>query len=291
MTIHFKGWDHIDGSIVSGQQAEIAYTKVMKRANKMERAGKGRKVLLGKIALYGSIAAACMFFGVFIGKTLFSPDIEGARQCEIIADNGQKSEVILPDGSHVKLNSATRISWSDSFGRSDRNIELNGEAFFEVAKNKDLPFVVKTSSGISVEALGTKFNVRSYDNENETVTLVEGKVLAKSGNVGAILHPHQSISCERATGTFGKVKYTDPDSEIPWMSGSVEFNDTPLGSVAIQLERMYNMTAVFENESIRNFRYTGVVSNASLNALLDIISETSPISYKIKDNQIVFSKK
>lgn len=291
MTLHFKGWDQIDGSIVSGKQADIAYTKVMKRAKDMERAGKWYNGVFGKVALYGSIAAACMILGIFTGKTVLSTDNEGASQCTIIADNGQKSEAILPDGSRVKLNSATRISWSDNFGKSDRNIELNGEAFFEVAKNKDLPFIVKTSSGISVEALGTKFNVRSYDNENETVTLVEGKVLAKSGNVEAILHPHQSISCERATGTFGKVKYTDLNSEIPWMSGMVEFNDTPLWSIAIQIERMYNMAVSFENESIRNFRYTGIISNASLPTLLDIMSETSPVSYKIKENQIIFSKK
>ncbi|MGN1220211.1 MAG: FecR family protein [Candidatus Cryptobacteroides sp.] len=289
MTIHFKGWDNVDGSRISAKQTEKAFGKVMNRAALMEESGKKRHSILFKMVVCSSAAAAILILGIFLGKGtgIYTHNL---GQCEIISANGQKSDVILPDGSRIKLNSATRIAYSKGFGISDRNIELVGEAFFEVAKNEKLPFIVKTS-GMSVEALGTKFNVRSYDNEDQAVTLIEGKVLAKSGNTGAILHPNQSITCECGTGRLGKPQPTDPNLGIPWINGCIEFKGDNLSSVATTIERMYDMHVVFEDESIRDFRYTGVVSNASLNTLLDIISETSPIAYNLTGSTISFYRK
>lgn len=288
MTIHFNGWDRIDGSRINSKQTEKAFGKVMKRAALMEDAGKRRHGILFRAITYSTATAAILFLGVFVGTRIGKPADIG--QCEIIAANGQKSEVVLPDGSRIKLNSATKVAYSGGFGITDRNIELQGEAFFEVAKNEKLPFVVKTSS-LSVEALGTKFNVRSYNNEDETVTLVEGKVLAKAGNTGAVLHPKQCITCSHTTGQLGSPRAIDPNIGIPWLNGHIVFKGDNLSSVASTLERMYNVNVVFADDSIRNFRYTGVVSNASLNTLLDIISETSPIAYEMNGNMLIFHRK
>ena len=180
MNVPFKDWDSIDGSSVDEKEIRQAWRETMRRAKAMERASltsTARHRAL-RFAAGFCAAAAIASVGVFIGHKASGvrPDM---RQCEVIAGSLQKSEVSLPDGSKVWLNSDSRIAYSMTFGTADRTITLHGEAYFDVAKNEQIPFIVN-SSGLSVKALGTKFNIRSFEDEDVTVTLMEGKVLASA---------------------------------------------------------------------------------------------------------------
>lgn len=286
MKNHFAGWDAIDGSSVTKEEIDIAFAMTKSRAARMESAGRrGRR--LWRVMAAVSAAAVIAAFGVFAGMRVSLKNVDSGR-FEIAADCGQRSEVLLPDGSRIRLNSASRVSYSAGYGKTDRNIFLDGEAFFEVAKNAELPFVVSTGN-ISVKALGTKFNVRSYKEGNETVTLVEGKVLTTAGGAEAVLHPHQCVSYDKVSGKLGQPRPTGLSSDVPWLCNEVAFDDDSLAAVAAEMERLYNVRVEFEDEEIRGFRYTGVIPNSSLNAILGIITEASPVSWTIDGNVVTLS--
>lgn len=287
MKYKFIGWDAIDGSSVTQEEIDRSFRGTMRRAARMEAAsGRRGKRLLRVVAAVSAVAAA-VALGVFAGMRLSAPEAVPG-QFEIVADCGQRSDVLLPDGSRIRLNSASHVSYSTEYGKTNRDISLEGEAFFEVAKNAGLPFVVSTGN-ISVEALGTKFNVRSYEEGDETVTLVEGKVLTTAGEAEAVLLPHQSVSYDRASGVLGRPRPTGSSSEVPWLSNEVAFNDDSLTAVAAEMERLYNVRVVFEDEEIRNFRYTGVIPNTSLKTILGLITETSPVSWTMEGNVVKLS--
>lgn len=287
MKYKFIGWDAIDGSSVTREEIDEAFARTKKRAAQMEKDSLRRGKRLWRVAAAVCAVAAAVALGVFAGMRISAPEA-APGQFEIVADCGQRSDVLLPDGSRIRLNSASRVSYSTEYGKTNRDISLDGEAFFEVAKNADLPFVVSTGN-ISVEALGTKFNVRSYGDGDETVTLVEGKVLTTAGESEAVLLPHQSVSFDRASGTLGQPRPTGTSSEVPWLCNEVAFNDDSLTEVAAELARLYGVRVVLADEGIRDFRYTGVVPNHSLRTILDIITETSPVSWTMEGNVVKLS--
>jgi len=159
----------------------------------------------------------------------------------------------------------------------------------EVAKNAELPFIVSTGN-ISVEALGTKFNVRSYEDGDETVTLVDGKVLTTAGTSEAVLYPHHSISYNRSLGALGQPQPTEIGSEVPWLRNEVAFNGSSLTAVATEMERLFNVRVILTDESIKTLRYTGVIPNTSLKAMLNLITETSPVCWTIDGNVVKLSR-
>ncbi|NJK96145.1 MAG: FecR domain-containing protein [Bacteroidales bacterium] len=148
------------------------------------------------------VAAAAAILAIAVLSALLIMQKSGNNQgpdqyVEMIAPLGSRSIVMLPDGTKVWLNSGSKISFSNTFGKSSRDLKLEGEAYFAVAKNKKIPFVVHTSA-INITALGTAFNVKAYDDDNiiET-TLEEGSVkiesISKTGKISAplILKPKQ----------------------------------------------------------------------------------------------------
>ncbi len=241
-----------------------------------------RPRLLVRLVAAAAIIAAAMFAGyTFSGRSE-----EG--KCEIVADRGQKSEVFLPDGSRIWLNSGSSISYSTAFGRSDRDIHLSGEAYFEVAKNKRLPFIVSTGD-MTVKALGTVFNVCSYADEKEVVTLVEGSVLTSAGDSEAILSPSQRIIYDRASGMLGAPETVIDRHLVPWKSNEIILDGNTLAEISVMLERMYNVDVKFASDCIKDYSYTGKIPNNSLKNILDLISGTTPVTYNIHDNIITFT--
>ena len=220
--------------------------------------------------------------------------ILGDRQIheyEVVADRGQKSSVTLPDGSHVWLNSASRICYSSDFNKKDRNIILEGEAYFEVAKNKKIPFVVN-ASGMSITAVGTEFNVRNYSDEDEVcATLVEGKVIASVPGSDISLTYGQEAVLNRDSGEMSFAVVSDLNHMVPWRSNEILLDGESLDNLSRILSRMYNVDVYFENDSIKTYTYTGLIRNNSLQNVLELVSNTSPVAYGIYDDKIVFTTK
>lgn len=273
---------------VSPEVKERIRARLMNQVDDTER--RERKKLWkrrSKIFLQISVAATVLLATVLAGWHIAqdrNPEI-----FSIVAERGQKSSITLPDGSRVWLNSASTISYTSDYNSRERNVFLKGEAYFDVAKNPEIPFIVH-SQNLSVEALGTKFNIRAYEEDPVIVTtLVEGMVRTTAGNVSDMLYPEQESSFDKQTGLMHKTRVQDPMHMIPWLKNEILFTDSSLSEIALLLERMYNVTVKFDDEKIGDFTYTGLVRNNSLQNVLELISTTSPVTYVIEENTVAFS--
>jgi len=255
---------------------------------------KTQKRLTAKKILKFSAAAACVAVALMTGFLAGKGTEPEANVFECIAANGQKSTISLPDGTKVMLNSASSLRYASDFNVKNRDIELNGEAYFEVARNEEIPLVVSAKQ-MKVEVLGTKFNVRAYSSEPEIVTtLVEGCVKATAGGREMLMKPAEEISYNVKSGEMRK--YDAPNKNhlnhlIPWRDNELFFNGNNLKEIGAILERMYNVNVIFEDETITKYTYTGLVRNSSLSNVLDLITATSPVESQMYFNTIKFSKR
>lgn len=245
----------------------------------------------GKSAWTWAYSFAAILTVLIVSGLLIFMDTRPVLEYEVLAERGQKSTVILPDGSKVWLNSASKICYSSDFNKKNRDIILEGEAYFEVAKNKKIPFVVK-ASGLEVTAVGTQFNVRNYLEESTvSATLVEGRVLACSKEQSAYLDYGQEAVLERSSGVMSTAMASDLQHLVPWRSSEILLSDESLEQLAKGLSRMYNVDVLFKSEDIKAYTYTGLIRNNSLNNVLELVSNTSPVDYVLEGNVIVFSER
>ncbi|MDO6738707.1 FecR family protein [Wenyingzhuangia sp. 2_MG-2023] len=197
------------------------------------------------------------------------------------ADYGKKLTVTLPDGSLVKLNSGSEIKFPEFFRDSIREVTLSGEAFFEVKKDSLHPFVVKTSL-ITTRVLGTSFNIKSYDDEDDiTVTLATGKISVDIENENEILlTPSYQVNYNKSTQGFVKQKI-DLDRFLCWRDGVLRFDNEKLATAIPKLEKWFNVKIKIQNQSSKNCSFTGVFKNASLENILQNITFVKPsLTYK-----------
>ncbi|MDP4201168.1 MAG: FecR domain-containing protein [Bacteroidota bacterium] len=209
----------------------------------------------------------------------------------IAVEQGQKANIVLPDGSKVWLNSKSKLTCTPGFNDKDRELNLTGEAYFEVAHNKNKPFRVKCND-ISVEALGTAFVVRAYG-EDKTVSsvLINGKV--KVGTLGGqvVLSPNERVEYDKETRT-NKVKHvTNAPDFTGWRNNELRFEHETLKEIAKSIERTYNIKIVFGSNGIENQYFTGTINNGSLESVLNTLALTSSLKFRIENQQVILSKR
>lgn len=207
--------------------------------------------------------------------------------------SGQRAQTTLPDGSKVWLNGSSEIKYHDSFWSSSRQVELVGEAYFEVEHNKSLPFEV-TSKGYKVNVLGTKFNVRARETEeNMVTTLFEGSVMVNSPAIESeyLLTPGQTLNINTATQQVQLLSYAKPVDVLLWIDGRLEINNHSLQEIAEMMSTLYDVCFVFEDESLKDERFTGVFStDNSPEEILKVLTYTNYFNYRI-DGQIIYLKR
>jgi len=237
--------------------------------------------------------------------------------CEVSASLGSKSEIVLPDNTHVWLNAGSKIKYSTSFNQNDRMIYLEGEGYFKVAKNKRIPFIVD-AFGFEVKAIGTEFNVKAYkDDATIETTMVEGKVTLQHSTEN-ILEDVFLVPNQKAT--FFKLKETltieaikeleektkeyeyipedrliitsriDPKSIISWKENQLIIEREKLSVLVEKLSRKYNFTFVFKTEDIKRFRFTGTLKDETLQQVMDAIKISSPIDYTIVGKTVIIER-
>ncbi|RNC64008.1 FecR family protein [Proteiniphilum sp. X52] len=240
---------------------------------------------------YASVAAvAILFFMLGISFHL----LRGHSQQELIVmvENGQKASVQLPDGSHVRLNSASELRYSPDFGKKNRTVKLLGEAYFDVQSNPDNPFIVLTRGDLQVKALGTKFNIKSYPNEEQiTGTLIEGKIEVSSPLLSEVLNPYDRIAYHTKEMTFSRSHIDNVEEAIFWMTDQFVFDKETLENIAKMLERTYNVTISFASPDIKEIQYSGKIKNNSMENVLSLITVVSPLQYTLTESHITFSRK
>lgn len=206
------------------------------------------------------------------------------------AEKGQRACVTLPDGTRVWLNSHSRLEYSNSYGEKDRKVKLQGEAFFDVAKDSAREFVVDAGH-LSVKVLGTTFNIKAYQEDDICVaSLISGSIQTKIGEKSIQLQPDESIVYNKTNQNL-HVERGLSERAMMWKNDELAFNGETLEEIAVILDRLYNVSFEFESEEIKSYRFTGVIKNNSLENVIELISLTSPISYKIMNSTIRIKKK
>ena len=182
--------------------------------------------------------------------------MDSLRYNEVIVPKGGEYQLVLSDGTLVYLNSMTKIRFPERFSEKCREVEVCGEAFFEVAENKRVPFVVKTDA-YEITVLGTKFNVTAYaDEQVATTTLVEGAVSISGKCIGEAkaLRPNEQFVLDRVSGSV-EIKNVDVNYYTAWKDGMFRFRDVRLEEIMHVVERWYDMTVVYEDESVRDLHF------------------------------------
>ncbi|MCS2891018.1 FecR domain-containing protein [Parabacteroides faecis] len=241
------------------------------------------------IYLWTARIASVIILLLLTGISVYRYAMEQQKMQDMIVsvEKGQKANVVLPDGSKVWVNSDSRLIYGSRFTSKERILELEGEAYFEVAPDKDRPFIVETKN-ISVKALGTSFDVKSYKEDNwVSAVLMTGKVEVWSENEKLILEPNQRILFDKSTGKMEKSRVMDATDFSGWMYNTLSFEAETFENIVQTLQRLYNTKIVFESESLKKYRFTGSPGNTSLESILQILSLTSPLSYEVKDSVIV----
>ncbi|WP_316791370.1 FecR family protein [Pedobacter frigoris] len=206
---------------------------------------------------------------------------------------GQTYEFTLPDGTKVWLNAASKLQIPSNFSQGDvRKIYLDGEAYFEVTKNKKRPFVVE-SNGQQVEVLGTHFNINSYADEGSVkTTLLEGSVRVATRSAGAessaVLKPNQQASL---TNDVIKVKEANTEEVLAWKNGSIVFRDKTLEGLMRELARWYDVTVVYADNAPKNVTFSGAVSRTrNISTVLERMQTTGSVKFKIEERTITVMK-
>ncbi len=204
---------------------------------------------------------------------------------------GGEYQLTLSDGSRVWLNAESRLAYPTVFGKSERRVHLEGEAFFEV-KPGNIRFVVETED-MDVRVLGTTFNVNAYKDEQETrTTLVQGKVevLACKDSLQRILQPGEQAIFAKTRGQLD-VKQVNTDLYTRWVKGQFVFRDTPLSDIMRTLSRWYEMEYEFVDTELKNYRFYGVISRFDqVENLLHQFEKTGKVHFEFQKNKVIVKK-
>jgi len=277
-----------------------------------------------KLAAYSFMTFAILFFSyqLVFNAGNASTSIASKNLNELTIHPGSKSKVVLPDGSQVWVNSGSKLSYASNFDGKIREVYLNGEAYFEVAKNPQKPFIVHTS-GIDIKVLGTEFNVKAFDVEPTIeATLIRGSIEvlkkddATAGSV--LLKPHEKLVFQKLLekNYYSKtsldkqivkaapadlksliiikpISLNIPDSDIKetaWLKNKFVFEDETLANLAVRLERWYNIKINIQDQNLSAYRVSGSFVDETAEQALNELKLLIPFNYKIKNNEFFIMK-
>lgn len=201
---------------------------------------------------------------------------------------GAEYKLVLADGSQVWLNAESTITYPVAFQGETREVRLQGEAYFEIAKNKNQPFIVHTTQ-FDVQVTGTQFNVRAYPGEMESATLAEGGIQLEKGGKTYSLKPGQQAYLEEEEVQVRKVNL---ESAIAWRYNAFSFEETPLEEIMNELARWYNIHVFYLNPKVKELHFTAWFRrNCTLQEVIDILEKTGRINIELKGKTITVTQK
>ncbi len=240
---------------------------------------------------YWQRIAAVLLLPLLIAGTIFflakqdrAPENSVVWQT-VVTPPGIKSQVTLPDGTHVWMNSGSRLSYPTPFVNGNRNVKLTGEAFFSVTKDKEHPFLVNLGK-IGIEVIGTKFNVTNYMEERSTeIVLTDGKVKLYGINSEkrqkiAEMQPGQKALYRQGNNKLS-LNYVNTDKYTSWIEGRLIFREDSMNEVIRRLDRWFNVDIEIADPEIAGYIYTATFRNETISQILDLLKKTSPIGYTI----------
>ncbi|MDR1098540.1 MAG: FecR domain-containing protein [Tannerella sp.] len=268
-------------------------------------------------------AIIILAFGAGIATVYFHPSAEKSENdvffTEYTVPYGSKSTIVLPDSSSIWLNAGSRLRYGSDFNRTNRTVFVEGEAYFKVARNEAKPFFVKTPA-ITLKVLGTSFNVKAYPEEHRVETIVESGSVQVLRNVKGALSDNLILTAGQKVTVFESSLPTDslslatpfpaPENVLPdrvaertvvaknvktelytsWKDTRWLIMRETLESLAVKLERRYNVRITFTDEALKDFSFSGTLEDETLEQVLKAIRLSAPIHYTIHQNTVTLSR-
>ena len=277
---------------------EVLSEKWIETSNKIKKSNSSRKIILSSYQKYAAIfilgallpSLAIIYQNFIKEEKLLSQVIQ--------VPFGAKSTVTLPDGTEVILNAGSVISYDSHYGKNQRSVYLDGEAYFKVTKNKHTPFLVKTTD-VTVKAYGTIFNVKCYKGENITeTTLLEGSIGVqlnnKKGNKEYMLKPNEQLIYHSGTDKKNNrlilSKNINTQLYTSWIHDKIQVRSISLKALIVKLQRKYNVTIHIEDKELESLKFTGILENETIEQILQALELSASIQYEIDDREIWLRK-
>ncbi len=291
-TILSKIWDHKPLQTIN---TSPIYSKLLQRRSSFEQ----KQNFTSRFLYYALRISAVLFLllstTIIVNKYLAVANNEDMGCQEIYVPKGNRTSFTLPDGSKVWISNDSKIKYPNRFKKNTRELELEGEAYFEVVHENGRPFIVNVGKN-RVRVLGTKFSITAYpDDDIVRAELVSGKILfdlyAGKGGTGFKsyeIKPSHSLVWDKTSGKLFDSKIMEGFYDY-WQNGVYEFNDESLESLSKKIDRIYNVEVVFEDGSLKNRRFSGTISmNDNIFTFMEAIKRTSlvPFEYKYDRNKI-----
>jgi transmembrane sensor len=273
------------------------------------------RVVLVAATMLLLIGLSSIFYFVY-----HSTSVSDLKQNIVEIPYGSRSTLTLPDGTKLWVNSGSRLTYNSNYGKDNRDIYLTGEAYFDVAKNRKLPFIVHASN-LKIKAVGTCFNVKAYPEEKKVeTTLVRGLVeITKLDSKSPILMrpsqkvtiseeklPEEKIHNEKSERVLSEKttilsskhdgvvilnKEVDTNRETSWKDGKLIFDMESLLTLTKKLERRYDVHFTFENKQLTEYKYTGTFKDLSLEQIMEAMRISSPIDFIIIEKEVYLKEK
>ena len=290
---HFRQFEQLWQSAVSREELDRfdtskAFAAFIDRVSAVRRQSRMRVV---RYAI-GATASLLLVIGIAYGSFLRGRQdiVSSLGETEITTPDGSSMTMTLPDGTRVRLNAGSRMACSQTFGIKDRTVLLNGQAYFDVSKDKAKPFFVK-SENMTVEVTGTRFGFRDYsDDKSAEVVLEKGHVNVSSnlqqGEVKSIIAGHSAI-IDKATGNI-RVTVSPKHFRQCSKDRVLRFEGETLAAIARDIERQFGVSVEINNPKARHLRFVGefATDSQSVTDVLDALTCTGKISYKMNGNKI-----
>jgi transmembrane sensor len=278
--------------------------------------GRRKRVLWGSSIL---AATLLVFFLIFSRGTDVAPGATKIAESEVRTKNGSRSQITLPDGTQVWLNSDSKLVYdNDNFANGVREVSLTGEAYFDVVKNPARPFIIHTEK-INIKVLGTAFNVKAYPEDKQTETsLIRGSIevtIKNRPNDKIILSPNEKLIVEnndvvdrktKAIPVAGRTEliadtvppqvsvnkliYNPADNSIvetAWVNNRLVFRDESFEEVALKMERWYNTEIEIQGEELKQLRLNGIFMNETVSQALDALKISFSFKYRQEGQKFI----
>ncbi|MEO8820118.1 MAG: FecR domain-containing protein [Ginsengibacter sp.] len=205
----------------------------------------------------------------------------------ITTPRGGQYQLVLEDGSKVWLNAASSIRFPTAFTGKERDVQITGEAYFEVVHNAEMPFHVKVND-MEVTVLGTHFNISAYEDEGLIkTTLLEGSVKVSNKDKSVMIVPGEQAQIAENTNQINIKKQVDLEEVVAWKNGKFIFHDADIQAIMRQLERWYNITVSY-GPNLSNEEFEGVISrNVNLSQILSMLQKTSAVKFEVDGRRII----
>lgn len=239
---------------------------------------------------YAVVVAAFMAGIVCTGGVLWGLLSDSVYRYTALTESGQQASVVLPDGTKVWLNASSTVEYHTSLFSSGRNVNLQGEAYFEVKQDKHAPFIV-SAKGIETRVLGTKFNIRAYKQEvTLKTTLLEGAVgvtFPRSERKEITMKPNQQLTVDLENMKTQLVDVPDARKSIAWIKGKVRFEQSTLKEIAETLEKHYDVHINIADVALQQQRFTGDFDLTDpIDQILSALSLTNKFDYQIQGREV-----